>query len=208
VSRAHAACLSCWRASAKNLDRKTPTTQKVARPTPNSNDERSKLWSLAANKATIKMTKARQKRVALILQPNVEVWLRGDLRRSRSTRSMLAPRLGVTAVSGQIVSAHRYCVKHPLGGVGGGGHRRTSCCSEAKISALMGYGGTTRGAVSLPPQASEGASQLRRTHPGQSSSGLALFSYQESSIDRRRNRFTLIQALAQFRERWSLRDFF
>lgn len=65
--------------------------QNVAKATPNNKDERSKLWSLAASSATPQMTKARQKRVALILQPIAEVWLDGDTRRSRSVRSMALP---------------------------------------------------------------------------------------------------------------------
>ncbi len=57
------------------------------------------------------------------------------------------------------------------------------------------------------PQTSEEANQLRQRHRGRSSS-FALFSHQASSINLRRNRLTLMQALSQFCERWPLRDFF
>jgi hypothetical protein len=66
---------SCSFASDKNLERKKATPQKVANAIPKSNDERSKRWGLAASIVTTQMTKARQKKAALILQSNLEVWL-------------------------------------------------------------------------------------------------------------------------------------
>jgi len=69
VSRALAACRCCSRAVNKNLEKKKSTTQNVAKAIPNNIEERSMAWSLVARSVAARMTRARQKRVALIRQP-------------------------------------------------------------------------------------------------------------------------------------------
>jgi len=61
---------------------------------PNSKEDRSKFRILAANKAATRMSKARKKRAALILQPAAEVGLMRNLSRKRATRSISQPHLG------------------------------------------------------------------------------------------------------------------